>query len=276
MEEWPFWQPAFPAKPADMSYEEAVEGTRARLTRSVELRLRADVPIAFSLSGGIDSPALIAIAKRQLGYDVHGFTIMNTDARYEERHGGTGGARRRRAPPEIPWTRRLPPEPARLVRFRMRRSTRYLLCAVEGDGGCGRRLKVAVGGTGATSCSRLLRHHNAYLAAMADADPARHASRWPSGVLTSPDRAQSVSQDPDYFIGSVRARSHLSRCETSRPCWSGPDRAVRGCSTPPSPAQPLANELFHESVPVILQTTISTPCTTGREPLAVPDTDLFD
>ena len=29
--------------------------------------------------------ALIAIAKRKLGYDVHGFTIMNTDARYEER-----------------------------------------------------------------------------------------------------------------------------------------------------------------------------------------------
>ena len=68
-----------------MSYEEAVAGTQERLTRSVELRLRADVPIAFSLSGGIDSPALIAIAKRKLGYDVHGFTIMNTDARYEER-----------------------------------------------------------------------------------------------------------------------------------------------------------------------------------------------
>ena len=36
-----------PPTPADMSYEEAVAGTQERLTRSVELRLRADVPLAF-------------------------------------------------------------------------------------------------------------------------------------------------------------------------------------------------------------------------------------
>ena len=32
----------------------------------------------------IDSNALIATAKKVLGYDVHGFTIVNSDARYEE------------------------------------------------------------------------------------------------------------------------------------------------------------------------------------------------
>ena len=67
-----------------MSFEEAVAGTRERLIRSVELRLRADVPLAFCMSGGVDSNALISIAKRVFGYDVHGFTIVNTDARYEE------------------------------------------------------------------------------------------------------------------------------------------------------------------------------------------------
>jgi asparagine synthase (glutamine-hydrolysing) len=36
------------------------------------------------MSGGIDSNSLISIARRVLGYDVHGFTILNTDARYEE------------------------------------------------------------------------------------------------------------------------------------------------------------------------------------------------
>ena len=36
------------------------------------------------MSGGIDSNALIHIAKKELDYDVHAFTIVNTDNRYEE------------------------------------------------------------------------------------------------------------------------------------------------------------------------------------------------
>ena len=79
-----YWQPEFIERDENMTYEQAVAGTREALIRSVELRLRSDVPIAFCLSGGIDSNALIAIAKKELGYDVHGFTIMNTDERYEE------------------------------------------------------------------------------------------------------------------------------------------------------------------------------------------------
>jgi asparagine synthase (glutamine-hydrolysing) len=42
------------------------------------------VPLAFCMSGGIDSNTLISIAKRVFGYDVHGFTIVNEDERYEE------------------------------------------------------------------------------------------------------------------------------------------------------------------------------------------------
>ena len=60
-------------------------GVRDGLARSVELRLRADVPLAFCMSGGIDSNCLLAIAKRLCGFDVHGFTIVNEDERYEER-----------------------------------------------------------------------------------------------------------------------------------------------------------------------------------------------
>lgn len=78
-----YWQPAF--NPDDsMTYEDAVRGVRERLVNSVKLRLRSDVPLAFCMSGGIDSNSLISIAKRELDYDVHGFTIVNTDCRYEE------------------------------------------------------------------------------------------------------------------------------------------------------------------------------------------------
>ena len=43
------------------------------------------MPISFCLSGGVDSNALISIAKNILDFDVHGFTIVNTDERYQEK-----------------------------------------------------------------------------------------------------------------------------------------------------------------------------------------------
>ncbi|MHC1791850.1 asparagine synthase (glutamine-hydrolyzing) [Solidesulfovibrio sp.] len=78
-----YWTPAFHPEP-DMGFTEAVDGARQALVRSMELRLRADVPLAFCMSGGVDSNSLIAVARRLFDYDVHGFTIVNTDARYEE------------------------------------------------------------------------------------------------------------------------------------------------------------------------------------------------
>jgi asparagine synthase (glutamine-hydrolysing) len=78
-----YWE-AQPIENSSMRFADAVELTRAQLFKSVELRLRADVPLAFCMSGGIDSNSLIAIAKKILNYDVHGFTIVNSDSRYEE------------------------------------------------------------------------------------------------------------------------------------------------------------------------------------------------
>ncbi|OEU70985.1 MAG: asparagine synthase (glutamine-hydrolyzing) [Desulfovibrio sp. S3730MH75] len=79
-----YWTPKF--SPDDsMSYEDAVSQARTKLIDSVRLRLRADVPLAFCMSGGVDSNSLISIAKKELDYDVHGFTIVSKDARYAEK-----------------------------------------------------------------------------------------------------------------------------------------------------------------------------------------------
>ncbi len=78
-----YWHPNMDVD-QDMSFEQATARTRELFIRSMELRLRADVPLAFCLSGGIDSNSLISIARRELDYDVHGFTILNKDSRYEE------------------------------------------------------------------------------------------------------------------------------------------------------------------------------------------------
>jgi asparagine synthase (glutamine-hydrolysing) len=66
------------------SSEEAIHQVRTELINSVKLRLRSDVPLAFCLSGGIDSSALIGAAVKELGVDATGFTIANSDGRYDE------------------------------------------------------------------------------------------------------------------------------------------------------------------------------------------------
>jgi len=78
-----YWRPAI-VPDEEMGIEDAISGARERLLHTVDLRLRADVPLAFCMSGGIDSVSLISIARRVFDYDVHGFTIVTDDSRYEE------------------------------------------------------------------------------------------------------------------------------------------------------------------------------------------------
>ena len=49
-----------------IKYKDATENLKFLLTKSLELRLRADVPISFCLSGGVDSGILASIAKKNL------------------------------------------------------------------------------------------------------------------------------------------------------------------------------------------------------------------
>lgn len=57
-----------------MPVPEAMAEFRRRLDESVELRLRADVPVGFELSGGLDSSCLIAAAASH-GRRVHAYTV---------------------------------------------------------------------------------------------------------------------------------------------------------------------------------------------------------
>ena len=77
-----YWSLAY--RPRAMSAEEALEGARTRLFDAVNLRLRADVPIAFCLSGGVDSTALASIAAKKFGQELHCFSVIDSDERYDE------------------------------------------------------------------------------------------------------------------------------------------------------------------------------------------------
>ncbi len=255
-----YWVPTFGGPDDDMTYTQAVERAREVLMKSVELRLRADVPIAFCLSGGIDSNALIAIAKRSFGYDVHGFTIMNTDARYEERDMVETtvrelGLEHTAIPVE---TRDFLPRLRELVRYHdapVYTITYYaqwrLMEAIRTAG-----YKVSVSGTGADEMfSGYYDHHNAYLAAVHD-DRGRHAealAEWRAHV--APLVRNPFLKDPDYFVSHPAGRDHIYLDAEGfsaflREPWSEP--FVEQSYTQPLLRNRMANELFHESVPVIL------------------------
>lgn len=78
-----YWKPDT-TLPKYADDHEAISNIRKELINSVKIRLRADVPLAFCLSGGVDSSVLIGAAVKELGVQATGFTIANADERYDE------------------------------------------------------------------------------------------------------------------------------------------------------------------------------------------------
>ena len=62
-----YWQIPLGAQREDVNVEEASERFRALLTESVRHRLRSDVPVGSSLSGGIDSSSIVCTMESLIG-----------------------------------------------------------------------------------------------------------------------------------------------------------------------------------------------------------------
>jgi asparagine synthase (glutamine-hydrolysing) len=254
-----YWQRGRPEVDG-MTYEEAVAGTRERLIRSVELRLRADVPLAFCMSGGVDSMSLISIAKNVFDYDVHGFTIVNEDARYEEadmvEHAKrTLGVRHTAIPTD---TRGFLPKLRELVRhhdaplYTITYFVHWLLMESIHEHG----YRISVSGTAADELfSGYYDHHLAYLHDVRDDAPLlqRSIENWQEHI--APIVRNPFLQDPYYFIEDPSRRQHI---------FLDADE-FRGYLTAPFDepfteedladsllVNRMRNELFAESVPVIL------------------------
>ena len=78
-----YWKPELNID-QNMSVNDAVNGVKYKLTKSLELRMRSDVPIAFCLSGGVDSSLLISHAKKTFNKKISTFSIIDKDPRYDE------------------------------------------------------------------------------------------------------------------------------------------------------------------------------------------------
>jgi asparagine synthase (glutamine-hydrolysing) len=69
-----YWEPPTAARSSHVTFDDAVMETERLFLRSVDIRLRADVPVGTLLSGGIDS-SLVCWAVTTLGGDVTAYTI---------------------------------------------------------------------------------------------------------------------------------------------------------------------------------------------------------
>jgi len=253
-----YWRPTF-AQDETLTYPDAVDAVREGLIRSVKLRLRSDVPLAFCMSGGVDSNSLISTAKRLCGYDVHGFTVMSDDARYEEKAEIEAAVRElgvRHTP--IPITAdHFRENIVELVRqhdapvYTISYYIHWLLMSAVAQAG----YRIAISGTGADELfTGYYDHHNLYLYEMRDRpefEPALAAWNQHMGPLVrnpylrnptlywaNPGIRDHIYLDAKNFAAYLKRDWHEAFAESTYV-----DSLLRNR---------MLNELFHESVPVIL------------------------
>ncbi len=84
VEERRWWDLDFTPRREDTSDDDLVAELRELLSDATRLRLRADVPVAAYLSGGLDSSAIAALARRHLTKTLHSFGIGFEDQLFDE------------------------------------------------------------------------------------------------------------------------------------------------------------------------------------------------
>jgi asparagine synthase (glutamine-hydrolysing) len=90
-----YWDIPYPRRNAQSEpiTPSVVEQVRELLDESVRMRMQADVPVGFLLSGGIDSSTLVALGARQAQRPVTAFTIGFADDAYDESKAAESTAR---------------------------------------------------------------------------------------------------------------------------------------------------------------------------------------
>jgi asparagine synthase (glutamine-hydrolysing) len=254
-----YWKPRFIPQ-EDMTYADAVSGAREKLIRAVELRLRADVPLAFCMSGGVDSNSLISIAKNIFNYDVHGFTISNPDERYDEKEFVDYavkelGVRHTYIPVN---TKEFLPKLRTLIKqhdapvYTITYFTHWMLEESIAKHG----YKISISGTAADELfSGYYDHHLAYLAEMKANAEYYEASRKAWMQHIQPMVRNPHLRNPDLFIDDPDFRQHLlvdgdDFTKFLKKSWS--EEFVETKFTNSLLRNRMLNEIFHEGVPVIL------------------------
>lgn len=255
-----YWDPTTDNPPSTLSRSEHVEAVRAQLIETVTRRMRSDVPLAFCMSGGIDSNAIIAIAAKVLSMNVCGFTIVNEDGRYDERtlvdaSSSELGVQNVKVKLEkrdfISSLTHMISQRSAPVATISYYSHHHLQNAIAANG-----YKVAISGTGADELfSGYYDHHLLYLASQFPSAAAKIEAieNWKSYV--QPITRNPLLQDELLYQKAPSFRDHIyyKREEYAvflKESWS--DVFVEASYCPTLLRNRMMNELFHEAVPIIL------------------------
>lgn len=206
-----YWKMSF--NPVPMGADEAQARVDAAMNTAIERVMRADVPIAVRLSGGIDSNVIAGIARHRLNSDISCFSIIEDDWRYDESAMIAEGLKGLDVPnrqiriPRDGFLERLEDMigyfdgPPLTISYYLH----YLVSqAIHKDG-----FKVALGGTGADEVfSGYYDHYLFWLAEMKDRpDFVALVTGWREtyGVFVR----NPFLQDPYAFINQPDARDHI-------------------------------------------------------------------
>lgn len=81
---WDFDYPCINEQKSRYSENEYIEKLRFELDRAIQLRLQADVPVGFYLSGGLDSSVVLGMAAQHASETPHAFTLSFEHSDYDE------------------------------------------------------------------------------------------------------------------------------------------------------------------------------------------------
>jgi asparagine synthase (glutamine-hydrolysing) len=68
----------------EINQDKIISNIKDKLINSIKIRTRSDVPIGFCLSGGIDSGSLVSIAKKTLNLNFNTYSVINENKNYNE------------------------------------------------------------------------------------------------------------------------------------------------------------------------------------------------
>ena len=242
-----------------MTKDVAQEQANELLENAVKLRLRSDVPIAFCLSGGVDSTTLVSMANSFTECQLSTFSIYDSDKRYDEaanieaivkKVGSKHTAIHLKNDGFLDRLKKLVGyfnAPVATVSFYIQS---YLAEAI-GDAG----FRVAITGNGADELySGYYDHYNFWLAELSESTNLEGLiSDWRSGYgafVRNP-----ILKDPECFIKNPLRRDHiyLKRNEFSTLLLTPFSENFAEKAFPAGLLRSrLLNEIFHETLPVLL------------------------